>query len=210
MQQLLKKREHCTYVYSSSSATVQALTSGWLTMAFVAVTVASVALLFIDDSSTLVAVMFTISTVAQILFIAVMSTTAITLLYFNFSRSRCYFNILVALDFYFMFLIGATNTGLLFWVWDREGSFTNIANFPNPAAAWGAFYYMTILAFQGFGFGRYLAISQLAEGWIAVINTLKPIIYGMLVLSFVALALELVKNIGAEGDKKLHLHQRKT
>lgn len=86
---------------------------------------------------------------------------------------------------------------MLFWVWDetdgRDSSFTNFDVINNPVEAWLASFYITTLAIQGFGYGRYVADSQLSETWIAIVNTLNPIVFGMVISSFVILALEFVK-----------------
>ena len=180
---------------SSISETI--LSSHSLTAVTAIITTISLLLLFINDRSVTLQIIFTLFTGLQFLFMLWMFGTILSVLYDAFVVNDQIFDLLVALDFYFMYIIVWSNTGMLFWVWDptedRSETFTNLGDL-NSFSSWLVFFYITVFIMLGVGYGRYIADVLLSEAWAGILATVSMILFGMIISSVIARALENANN----------------
>jgi len=170
---------------------IQLLSSGSLTGFTVLTTLVAILLLFINDHATGLRILFTVVAGAQFLFMVWMLVAMLSVLYDSFMFRHRLLNISIALDFYVMYILVWLNTGILFWLWDRDGSFTHL-NDSNPFFAWLSFLFITMLIIHGMGFGRYIPDTLLAESWCSALSFTSQILMLMILTSVIALTLNRV------------------
>lgn len=171
-----------------TSFAVQFLSSHKLTVIVVSTTVIFLSLLLIDDRSDGLRVLFTFVVGLQFLTTAWLFVTFLLVLYDTDAWNDDQFDFLGILDYYVMYVLVWSNTGLLFWLWDgddlRDGSFTGIENL-QPFSAWLVFFYITVFIMSGVAYGRYVAFSLLAEAWAALLAAISLIMVGMVMSSVI-------------------------
>lgn len=203
MDETMKDNAHNSSSKKDISISGRILSSYALTAVTIISTAVVVLLLFINDRSVGLQILFTIVVALQFLFLLWMFITALVVIYDSFRGNDRIFDVAVGLDFYFMYIFIWTNTGMLFWLWDptpnRDLSFTELTDL-NPFLAWVTFFYITILNIGGVGYGRYIAVKLLAETWVAVLVTFSPILLGILLSSLIALALQNVSLAHTDVD----------
>lgn len=182
------------------SLSVRLLSSNSLAGATFMITAASVALLFFNDRSVTLQIIFTLVSGLQFMFMIWMLATAISVLYDAFMSHGSLLNIITILDFYVFYIIVWTNTGVLFWLWDtspnRDSSFTGISAL-NPFYAWVAFLYLIVFIINGIGFGRYIPNTLLSESWGTALAIMNPILMSIIISTIATIARE---NVVSESD----------
>lgn len=184
------------------------LSSYALTVLALFTTGAGILMLFLNDRSVGLQIVFTVLVALQFLFLMWMFITSISVIFDALRGNDQIINAIVIFDFLFAYLIIWTNTGLLFWLWDtsesRNDSFTELSEL-NPFLAWVTFYYITILNVVGVGYGRYIADTLLAETWVSLLVTFNIPLIGILLSSFTAVALQ---NINTTEDQESQRKKR--
>lgn len=175
---------------SEKSVSVQVLTSHMLSAVVLASTGAVLLLLLVNDRSDGLRILFTAVTGLQFLVLLWMLLLSLSILYDSDAWNDDHLDFMTVLDFYVMYILVWTNTGVLFWLWSGEEevrgsvSFTNLEDL-QPFSAWLVFFYITVFIMSGVGYGRYVAFSLLAEAWAAALAATSVVMLGMLLSSVV-------------------------